>query len=185
MGEDGRRDDASLAGRYLVVARVRKPHGLKGDVSLFPLSDSPDVAFAPGGKLWLLNLEGETIAGPLTVERSRGYHREWLVKFVGIDERDPLELWRGQFLAAYATTLPPLVGDEVYLADLAGYSVRLPDGTALGLVTAVYELPAGLTIEVQGPKREFLLPYKKEFVREVEREARRLVVTPPPGLIDE
>ena len=49
----------------------------------------------------------------------------------------------------------------------------------------MYELPAGLMIEVQGPKREFLLPYKKEFVREVDREARRLVVTPPEGLIEE
>ena len=39
-------------------------------------------------------------------------------------------------------------------------------------------------IEVQGPKREFLLPYKKEFVQEVDREGRRLVVTPPEGLIE-
>jgi len=48
----------------------------------------------------------------------------------------------------------------------------------------VYELPAGLMIEVQGAKREFLLPYKKEFVREVDREARRLTVTPPEGLLE-
>ena len=59
------------------------------------------------------------------------------------------------------------------------------DGTALGLVTAWYETAAGLLIEVQGPKREFLLPFKKEFVPQVDREARRLIVTPPDGLIDE
>ena len=63
--------------------------------------------------------------------------------------------------------------------------MRLPDGTPLGLVSALYETPAGLMIEVQGPKREFLLPYKKEFVREVDRAGRRLVVTPPEGLIEE
>jgi ribosomal 30S subunit maturation factor RimM len=62
--------------------------------------------------------------------------------------------------------------------------VRLPDETPLGLVSAVYELPAGIMIEVQGAKREFLLPYKKEFVQEVDRAARRLVVTPPDGLLD-
>jgi 16S rRNA processing protein RimM len=172
-------------GRRLVVGRLRKPHGLKGDVSVFPLSDTPEAAFAPGSQVWLLDLEGETVAGPLTVERSRGYHREWLMKFAGIDGRDALEGWRGLFLGVYEATLPPLVGDEVYAADLAGFSVRLPDGTPLGLVSAVYELPAGFTIEVQGPKREFLLPYKKEFVLEVEREAKRLVVTPPAGLVDE
>ena len=171
-------------GRRLVVGRLRKPHGLKGDLAIFPLSDRPDTVFAPGRELWVLNLEGDTIAGPLTVERSRGYHREWLVKLAGLDDRNGIEAWRGMFLAADEAELDPPEGDEVYVSDLAGYSVRLPDGTPLGLVTAVYELPAGITIEVQGPKREFLLPYKKEFVREVEREARRLVVTPPDGLID-
>ncbi len=45
-------------------------------------------------------------------------------------------------------------------------------------------MPAGLMIEVQGPRREFLLPYRKEFVREVDRDGRRLVVTPPEGLVE-
>jgi 16S rRNA processing protein RimM len=81
--------------------------------------------------------------------------------------------------------LNPLGKDEVYLHELDGFSVRLPDETPLGLVSAVYELPAGIMIEVQGPKREFLLPYKKEFVREVDRPGRRLVVTPPEGLLEE
>ena len=80
--------------------------------------------------------------------------------------------------------LGPLADDEVYLHELDGFSVRLADETPLGLVSAVYELPSGLMIEVQGPKREFLLPYKKEFVREVDRAGRRLVVTPPVGLLD-
>ena len=51
-------------------------------------------------------------------------------------------------------------------------------------MSAVYELPAGLMIEVQGPRREFLLPYKKEFVREVDRAGRRLTVAPPEGLVE-
>jgi 16S rRNA processing protein RimM len=80
-------------------------------------------------------------------------------------------------------TLPK--DDEVYLHELTGFAVRQPDGTPLGLVSALYELPAGLMIEVQGPEREFLLPYKKEFVREVDRAGRRLVVTLPEGLIEE
>jgi 16S rRNA processing protein RimM len=124
------------------------------------------------------------VAGPLTVERSREYHREWLVKFAGVESRDALEPFRAHFLGVPADQLSPLADDEVYLHELDGFSVRLPDQTPLGLVSAVYELPAGLMIEVQGPKREFLLPYKKEFVREVDRAGRRLVVTPPDGLLD-
>jgi 16S rRNA processing protein RimM len=170
--------------RHLVVGRLRKPHGLKGDCTLFPLTGEPDAVLAPGRAVWLVGLDGETIAGPLVIERSRAYHREWLVKFEGVDGRDGLEPWRGLFLAAPADQLSPPQEGEVYLHELAGFSVRLPDDTPLGLVSAVYELPAGVMIEVQGPKREFLLPYKKAFVQRVDREARRLVVTPPEGLVD-
>ena len=170
--------------RHLVVGRLRKPHGLKGDCTLFPLTDQPETVFAPGRSVLLVGLDGEMVAGPITIERSRPYHREWLVKFAGAEGREALEPWRGLFLAVPAEELPAPVDDEVWLHELEGFSVRLPDETPLGLVSAVYELPAGLMIEVQGPRREFLLPYRKEFIREVDREGRRLVVTPPEGLVE-
>jgi len=175
----------SADARHMVVGRLRKPHGLKGDLTLFPITDSPDAVFAPGRSVWLVGIDGATVAGPVTIERSRSYHREWLVKFAGADRREAIDPWRGLFVAVPADELTPPEGDEVYLHELDGFAVRLPDETPLGLVTAVYELPAGLMIEVQGPKREFLLPYKKEFVRQVDRAGRRLVVTPPEGLIEE
>jgi len=170
--------------RHVVVGRLRKPHGLKGDCNLFPLTDDPATIFAPGREIWVVDLAGDTVAGPLTVERSREYHREWLVKFAGVESRDALEPFRAHFLAVPPDRLNPLAADEVYLHELDGFSVRLPDGTPLGIVSAVYELPAGIMIEVQGPKREFLLPYKKEFVQEVDRARRRLTVMPPEGLVD-
>jgi 16S rRNA processing protein RimM len=169
---------------HIVVGRLRKPHGLKGDSTLYPLTDDPETVFAPGSPVWLVGLDGEVVAGPLTIERSRSYHREWLVKFAGADRREALDPWRGLFLAVTPDRVAPPKDDEVYLHELAGFSVRLPDGTPLGLVSSLYEMPSGLMIEVQGPQREFLLPYKKEFVREVDRAGRRLVVTPPEGLIE-
>jgi 16S rRNA processing protein RimM len=171
--------------RHMVVGRLRKPHGLKGDSTLFPLTAEPATLFAPGSEVWLVGLDGEVVAGPLTIERSRPYHRQWLVKFAGADVRDALEPWKGLFVAVGSERITPPKDDEVYLHELTGFAVRQTDGTPLGLVSALYELPSGLMIEVQGPKREFLLPYKKEFVREVDRAGRRLVVTPPEGLIEE
>ena len=169
---------------HVVVGRLRKPHGLKGDCTLFPLTDTPETIFVPGREVWVVDLAGDTVAGPLTVEKSRSYHREWLVKFAGVESRDALDPFRGQFLGVPQAALGPLADDEVYLHELDGFSVRLADDTPLGLVSAVYELPAGIMIEVQGPKREFLLPYKKEFVQQVDRAGRKLVVTPPEGLLD-
>jgi 16S rRNA processing protein RimM len=106
------------------------------------------------------------------------------VKFAGVDHRDALDPYRAHFLGVPQAALGPLAEDEVYLHELDGFSVRLEDDTPLGLVSAVYDLPAGILIEVQGPKKEFLLPYKKEFVKQVDRAGRRLRVTLPEGLLD-
>lgn len=170
--------------RHLVVGRLRKPHGLKGECTVYPLTDRPETVFAAGRRLVRMALSGELVGEAIEVERSRAYHREWLLKFRGLESREELEGWRGQFLAAASADLPPPAEGEVYLHELAGFAVRDPAGTALGVVTEVYELPAGLTLEVQGPRREFLLPFRREFVREVDRAGRRLVVELPEGLVE-
>lgn len=170
--------------RFLAVGRLRKPHGLKGEFAIFPLTAEPEAVFVPGRQLVRLGLDGAVLGDPIVVERSRGYHREWLVKFRGVDDRDLMGQWRGQFLGAPAEELTPPAEGEVYLHELEGFAVRGEDGTAYGLVSGLLELPTGITLEVQGPKREFLLPFIKEFVREVRREERLLVVVLPEGLLD-
>jgi len=170
--------------RYLAVGRLRKPHGLKGEFAVFPLTDQAEQVFASGRRLVRLALSGEVIGDPLEIERSRSFHREWLVKFRGLDARDDLETWRGQFLGAPADELKPPAEGEVYVHELEGFAVRRENGEALGLVTALYDLPSGLTLEVQGAKREFLLPFRKEFVRQVDRETRVLLVALPEGLVE-
>lgn len=165
-----------------MIARLRKPHGLRGDVAVFPLTDQPDQALAPGRSVWVVDLAGEVVVGPLEIARSRGYHREWLLTFRGRGSRGDVEGLAGSFLAADAESLAPPQGDEVYLDELPGFAVEDTTGRSLGLVTAWYELPAGLTLEVQGPKREFLMPYKKDLVKRVDREQRKLVVELPAGL---
>ena len=170
--------------RHLVVGRLRKAHGLKGDCAVFPLTDNPTEVFARGRAVWVKDAEGTLVAGPLIIERSRPYHREWLVAFQEHGRVEAVEPWRGHFLVAEAASLAPPEGDEVYLHELAGFAVREAEGGSLGLVTRVVETPGGLLLEVQGPQREFLLPFRKEFVIGVDRAARRLVVQVPEGLVE-
>lgn len=167
----------------IVVGRVRKPHGLKGELAIYPLTDTPDEVFVPGRALQVLNLGGELV-GEVTVETARGYHREWLVRFADHVHRDAVEGYRQHFLAVDRAVLPPLADGEIYQQELVGFAVRDEAGEALGIVSSVYELPAGVTIEVQGPKREFLLPFRSEYVRENDIAGRRLVVRIPDGLLD-
>jgi len=83
-----------------------------------------------------------------------------------------------------STGLKPPAEGEVYLHELAGFAVVDREGKPLGLVTAVLEPPAGLMLEVQGPKRGFLVPFRKEFVTGVDRAAKRLTVELPEGLAE-
>jgi 16S rRNA processing protein RimM len=169
---------------WMVVARLRKPHGLKGEVAVFPLTDDAEAVFTAGRRLIKLDLAGNELGDAVVIERSRPFHREWLLKFKGIDHRDGLESLRDTLLAVSREELREPAPDEVYLHELTGFAVRLEDGTPLGLVTNLFEIPSGLMLEVQGPKREFLLPYKKEFVRQVNRAERVLVVALPDGFLD-
>ncbi len=175
------------AARRLVVGRLRKPHGLKGECTVFPLTDRPEEVFQPGRQLWMVDLAGSEVGEPLTVERGRSYHREWLLKFEGVDSRTALEALpalRGVLVAADADDLAGLEEGEVYTHELVGFAVRTAEGEAVGVVSELYELPSGVTLEIQGPKREFLLPYRQEFIHEVDRAGRQLTVTLPEGLLE-
>jgi 16S rRNA processing protein RimM len=173
----------AVAGDPIVVARVRKPHGLKGELAIYPLTDDPVAVFTAGRTLHVVTLAGEVV-GAVRVEAARGYHREWLLRLHDHATREAVEGYREHFLAVDRSVLPPLEDGEVYQQELVGYAVRDEAGEALGLVTAVYELPAGVTIEVQGAKREFLLPFRGEYVLETDTAGRRLVVRVPDGLLD-
>ena len=170
--------------RHLVVGRLRKPHGLKGECTVFPLTSDPEVVFAKGRSLWLMKLSGEVVHGPLVVDRSRAYHREWLVAFEGYSERGAVEGWNDLLLSAPAGSLKPPEDGEVYLHELAGFAVVDEQGAGLGVVSAVDETTTGVLLEVQGARREWILPFRKEFVRTVDRENRQLVVTLPDGLLE-
>jgi len=170
--------------RRLVVGRLRKPHGLKGEVAVLPLTDHPEAVLEQGRQVWLLDLAGAVVAGPLEIARSRKFHREWLLGFRGRESRRAVEPFAGTLLAQPEEELAPPQEGEVYLHELEGFAVQSAEGRPLGLVTGWYQVPGGLMLEVQGPKREFLLPFRKQLVTAVERERRVLVVELPEGLTE-
>ncbi len=166
----------------IVVGRVRKPHGLKGELAIFPLTDDPEVVFVAGRTLQLLDLSGEQV-GEVEIVQARIYHRECLLRFKDHDRREAVEDYRQLFVAVSRDVVVPLEEGEVYQQELVGWSVRDEADEPLGIVSAVYDLPQGTTIEIQGPHREFLLPFRAEYVKQVDRSTRRLVASVPEGLL--
>ena len=60
---------------YLAVAKFRKPHGLKGEAVVFPLTDDPEKVLVPGRELVVLDRSGEPTSKAFAIRKSRAYHR--------------------------------------------------------------------------------------------------------------
>jgi 16S rRNA processing protein RimM len=169
----------------VVVGRVGRPQGIKGEVTVEVRTDDPEERFAPGATL----LSDE---GPLTVAQSRDHSGKLVVLFAGVPDRNAAELLRGRILQVDARTLPALDDeDEYYDSQLVGLDVEQQDGTHLGTVVDVLHLPHGDVLAVERPRRlvvpkgpELLVPFVKAMVPVVDLPGRRVVVDLPEGLLE-
>lgn len=171
-----------------IVGRVRKAHGIRGELVIEPLTNVPGAVFAPGRRV----LAGTTGGDPaperveLVVRASRPFKGGgWIVAFDVIVDRTEAERWRERYLLAPSHELTPPAEHEVYFHDLLGLSV-VQDGSqeVLGEVIDVYELPQGVVVDVRRPAGSVLIPFRPEVVRRVDVPARRLVIDPPEGLLE-
>ncbi len=165
---------------HLVVGLLKKPHGVKGDALIFPVTDEPEAAFAAGRRLEVLDADGRPTGRTMVIARSRSYHRAWLLHFEGIETRDALEEVRERHLAMRVEDARPLADGEFYMHELAGLSVATAAGEVVGTVESVIEAPQGWLLEVAG----HLIPFTRGVVERVDRGARRIVITPPRGLLE-
>jgi 16S rRNA processing protein RimM len=171
----------------MIVGRLRRAHGIRGELAVEPLTDTPAAVFAAGRVVSVGTAEGDPdpTGRVLTVQRVREQgNGSLLVVFEGIADRGDAELLRGRFLLAPANELEPPAEGEVYIHELPGMRVLLPGGEALGVVSDVFELPQGLALEVSRDRESVVLPFQEEFIESVDRAARTIVATPPEGLFE-
>jgi len=171
-------------GAYLAVARLRKPHGLKGEVVAWTLTDEPEHVLAVGRQLVPVDESGVAIGSPVVIERSRPYHRHWLLKFEKVDSRDVLDEWRQRLFGVPQDELTPPREDELYEHEVPGTRV-LVQGREVGQATGLVDLPGGghlLVVDVAG--REVLIPFRRPIVKRVDRAAREIEIEPPDGLLE-
>jgi len=171
-----------------IVGRVRRAHGIHGELVIEPLTDVPDAVFAPGRRVFAGTIDGDPAPDgrELVVEESRPFKGGgWIVAFVGLVDRNEAERWRERYVLAPRSELEPVGEGEVYVHDLFGLSVvRAGSMDAVGEVTDVYELPQGIMLDVRRPNGSVLIPFRPEVVTRVDLAARTLVIDPPEGLIE-
>lgn len=179
---------------YAIVGLIRKAQGIRGEVVVEPLTDQPDVVFASGSRVFAGNASGDLDVGrdvrgaasppTLTIEASKPFKKGLIVQFEELRDRESAELWRGRYLLAPFSELPPLAADEVYLHDLVGMKVEGRTGEKLGDITAYYELPHGVLLDVKTATGSALIPYRAEIVIRTDLVSRTVVIDESLGLID-
>ena len=166
----------------VVIGRIGRPHGIRGEVTVEVRTDSPDDRYAPGAVL----VTDPASMGPLTVASVRWHQGRMLLALEGVVDRNAAEALRDVMLSAQVEdTDTPEDPDEFYDHQLRGLRAELGDGSSLGEVVDVIHLPSQDLLSIIRPdSRELLVPFVTEFVPTIDVLGGRVVVTPPPGLLE-
>lgn len=168
--------------RQLVVGRIGRAHGVRGEVGVEVRTDDPDARFATGASL----LTDPPERGPLRVDATRWHSGRLLVNFAGVADRTAAEALRGVLLLVdIDESERPADPDEFYDHQLIGLRVVSTAGDEVGEVTEVLHLPAQDVLAIKRVDgAEILVPFVRELVPIVDLDARQVAVEPLPGLLN-
>ncbi len=169
----------------LVVGRVGRPHGIRGELTVDVRTDDPEGRFAAGSVL----ATEPAARGPLTVASSRWHSGRLLISFAGYHDRTAAEELRGTLLVMDSAELDvPDDPDEFHDYQLIGLGAWTVAGEQVGVVADVLHHGQDLLVirppEGKADTGEILVPFVAAIVAEVDVAAGRLVIDPPGGLLD-
>jgi 16S rRNA processing protein RimM len=165
----------------VLVGRVARPHGVRGQVIVNPETDFVEDRFASGATLWTRSDRGEEA---LTITSARVQNGRPVVGFVGFSSIEEVERLAGLELRVPEEALQVLGDDRYYHHQLVGCVVETASGECVGEVTRVDGGAGGSLLSVRGPRGEVLIPFARHICVEIDVAARRIRIDPPEGLLD-
>jgi 16S rRNA processing protein RimM len=167
----------------VIVGRIGRPHGVRGDLVVGVRTDEPDARFVVGARL---DTDPADL-GPLTVDAVRWHSGELIVRFAGITDRTVAGNLTGTWLGVDTDTLDaPRDPDEFRDYQLIDLTVRTKDGEVVGVVSDVLHHGQDVLAirPAADPRGELLVPFVRAIVTEVDVVGGNLVIDPPPGLLN-
>ncbi|NMA17425.1 MAG: 16S rRNA processing protein RimM [Clostridiaceae bacterium] len=171
---------------YLIIARVKRAHGVRGEVYADILTDD-DERFYPGLQVFLFSHErigNQRPVGKLTIEQVRYGPSGLLLFFEECDSREEAAKYSGLYLAVRREDALPLRDEtEFYVGELLGASVYDDVRGFLGVIASVDTIGSSTVIAVRDPgKRDLYIPFREIYFRQIDIDADRIDVTLPPDL---
>ena len=169
----------------VVVGRIGRPHGVRGDVTVEVRTDDPDLRFVPGAVL----ATDPADRGPLTITRTHWHGATLLLRLerpdgTPIADREAAESVRNTELLVDVADLPALDDDSFYDHQLVGLTARTVGGTPIGEVRAVRHEAQDLLVVARPGGGEVLIPFVAAIVPTVDVAGGFLEVDPPEGLLE-
>ena len=162
--------------RTVVVGKITKAHGVKGEVAVEVRSDNPD-RFTDGATVFTQD------GRELTMERVHAHGQRTLVRFAGVTDRTAAEALAGTVLEIPESWLPELGDGEYWPFELEGCAIVTEAGLQLGIVSEVIPNPANdLWVAVDADGTETLVPALRDLIVEVDVAGKRILVRDVPGL---
>ena len=169
----------------VVVGRVGRPHGIRGEVTVEVRTDEPERRFAAGAVLSARRPSGAPAAyRQLTVEAARWHQDRLLVRFDEVSDRDAAEAARGLVLSTQVDPAEtPEDPEEFYDHQLVGLAVWTTEEVEVGTVAEVLHGPQDLLVVSRPDRDDALVPFVTALVPVVDLAAGRVVVADRPGLL--
>lgn len=169
---------------YVVVGRIGRAHGIRGEVSVEPLTDEPERRFTDGAVLDTRSPSGAV--GTLRIEGVRWHQGRLLIRFAEYADRTAAEAARGTRLTCPVDPLEsPEDPEEFYDHQLVGLAVVSPSGDRLGVLARIEHGTGQDLLVIDRPGGEVLFPFVTALVPEVDVAGGRIVVDDVPGLLAE
>ncbi|MDW7772055.1 MAG: ribosome maturation factor RimM [Desulfobulbaceae bacterium] len=169
------------AGDFILLGKISKPHGTRGELKIYPYSRQPEN-FMAYSRIWVAPDSGDKEFIPYVVEQSRVQGKLALLKLAGCSTREDAEELVGSEIWLRRKDLPDLNEAEYYWLDLKDKKAVTEDGRELGKITAIFETGGHDILSVTGSSREYLIPVHEEFIVRIEE--FEVVLKLPPGLLE-
>lgn len=171
-----------MAEKMFNTGKIVNTHGIRGEVKVVRISDFAE-RFAVGERLYLV--KGNESPIQVTVDSYRSHKGFDLLHFAGYDHIDDVEVYKGSYLKIAEDQLTDLAEDEYYYHEIIGCEVFLNEIDKLGEIKEILSPGANDVWVVKQPNgKDVLIPYIKEVVKEVNIEAKKVVIEPMEGLLD-
>ena len=166
--------------RLVPIGEIVTTHGIEGWLKLKP--HNPKTTTLSPSQVIFLEKGGDCVSH--WIEAIRAHKKQFLLKLRGINGIDEAKSWVGFILSVAEEALQPLNPGEYYYYQVVGLDVYDVQGKWIGIVNRIWSKPGGDLYVVRGESKEYLIPAVKEMIEKIDLPGGKIIINPPPGLLD-